>query len=100
MSNNRMTMLKKNLISFCKLSGNNGNKSIIRRNRSNVIPEIEERNLLDVLPYSEMPGPKAIPLLGNTWRFLPYIGITINRIFISNHIGFRSIIIQRNLFNF
>lgn len=25
-------------------------------------------------PYSDIPGPKAYPLLGNTWRMLPYIG--------------------------
>ncbi|CAH0560855.1 unnamed protein product [Brassicogethes aeneus] len=29
---------------------------------------------LDVLPYSEVPGPKPIPLLGNNWRFLPLVG--------------------------
>ncbi|XP_057340783.1 probable cytochrome P450 49a1 [Microplitis mediator] len=32
----------------------------------------EELNL--VRPYGEIPGPKPIPLLGNTWRFIPYIG--------------------------
>lgn len=25
-------------------------------------------------PYSEMPGPQPLPLLGNSWRFLPIIG--------------------------
>lgn len=25
-------------------------------------------------PYSEVPGPKPLPLVGNTWRFLPFIG--------------------------
>uniref|UniRef100_A0A8D9A7N3 Probable cytochrome P450 301a1, mitochondrial n=1 Tax=Cacopsylla melanoneura TaxID=428564 RepID=A0A8D9A7N3_9HEMI len=25
--------------------------------------------------FSEMPGPRPIPLLGNNWRFLPYIGM-------------------------
>lgn len=25
-------------------------------------------------PYSEMPGPKPLPLVGNTWRFIPFIG--------------------------
>jgi len=24
--------------------------------------------------YSELPGPKSLPLLGNNWRFLSYIG--------------------------
>lgn len=25
-------------------------------------------------PYKTMPGPKPMPLVGNTWRFIPYIG--------------------------
>lgn len=25
-------------------------------------------------PYTEMPGPKPLPFLGNTWRFIPFIG--------------------------
>lgn len=25
-------------------------------------------------PYREIPGPRPVPFLGNTWRFLPYIG--------------------------
>nr|WET52686.1 cytochrome P450 [Phaedon brassicae] len=25
-------------------------------------------------PYSEVPGPKAIPILGNTWRLMPIVG--------------------------
>lgn len=25
-------------------------------------------------PYSEVPGPQPLPLLGNSWRFLPIIG--------------------------
>jgi hypothetical protein len=25
-------------------------------------------------PYSEVPGPKPLPVVGNTWRFLPLIG--------------------------
>lgn len=30
-----------------------------------------------VKPYSEIPGPKQLPFLGNSWRFAPYIGIMI-----------------------
>lgn len=26
------------------------------------------------VPYELMPGPKPWPILGNNWRFLPYIG--------------------------
>jgi len=25
-------------------------------------------------PYEDIPGPKPLPLIGNGWRFLPYIG--------------------------
>ncbi|KAK6626345.1 hypothetical protein RUM43_006656 [Polyplax serrata] len=25
-------------------------------------------------PYSEIPGPKPLPCLGNTWRFVPFLG--------------------------
>ncbi|KAG8035300.1 hypothetical protein G9C98_006746 [Cotesia typhae] len=32
----------------------------------------EDYNL--VRSYREIPGPKPIPFLGNTWRFIPYIG--------------------------
>ncbi|KAI4477577.1 hypothetical protein M0804_012694 [Polistes exclamans] len=28
----------------------------------------------NVKPYNEIPGPKPIPILGNTWRMLPLIG--------------------------
>lgn len=30
--------------------------------------------LQEAKPYSEVPGPKPLPLLGNTWRLLPIIG--------------------------
>ncbi|XP_029174794.1 probable cytochrome P450 49a1 isoform X1 [Nylanderia fulva] len=36
--------------------------------------DVGEKDLLQHRPYSEIPGPKPIPLLGNTWRFLPYLG--------------------------
>lgn len=35
-------------------------------------PRAEEWNR--ALPYEAIPGPTPLPLLGNTWRFIPYIG--------------------------
>ncbi|XP_044254764.1 probable cytochrome P450 49a1 isoform X3 [Tribolium madens] len=29
---------------------------------------------INAVPYDEVPGPKPLPFLGNTWRFIPYIG--------------------------
>lgn len=40
-------------------------------NASNTIVEEEFAN---AKPYSAVPGPKPIPILGNTWRLLPVIG--------------------------
>lgn len=31
-------------------------------------------NVDTVRPYSEIPGPKELPILGNSWRFAPLIG--------------------------
>jgi hypothetical protein len=28
----------------------------------------------EVKPYGAVPGPTELPLIGNAWRFLPYIG--------------------------
>lgn len=33
-----------------------------------------EKELSLAKPYSAIPGPKALPILGNTWRLLPIIG--------------------------
>lgn len=27
-----------------------------------------------VKPYSDIPGPKQLPIIGNSWRFAPFIG--------------------------
>nr|QZM07455.1 cytochrome P450 monooxygenase CYP301B1 [Lasioderma serricorne] len=32
---------------------------------------VEKTSFVD---YPNIPGPKALPILGNTWRFIPYIG--------------------------
>jgi hypothetical protein len=46
-----------------------------KRLRSHVSVAHEELEALStVRPYSEIPGPKPIPLLGNTWRLLPVVG--------------------------
>lgn len=36
------------------------------------LAETEEWSLAK--PYSEVPGPRPLPLIGNTWRLLPIIG--------------------------
>ncbi|XP_054740055.1 probable cytochrome P450 301a1, mitochondrial [Anastrepha obliqua] len=41
-------------------------------NGSNAVHETSE--WLNALPYNEIPGPKPIPILGNTWRMMPIIG--------------------------
>lgn len=40
------------------------------------IPVIEhvEKAETTLKPYSEIPGPKELPLIGNAWRFAPVIG--------------------------
>lgn len=66
--------------------------SFIKRNYSTdrnystalgVLPEyadeiFNEKNVTNVesvtKPYSEIPGPKELPIIGNAWRFAPLIG--------------------------
>jgi len=33
---------------------------------------------MQIKPYKDIPGPRPLPLLGNTWRFIPFIGKTKN----------------------
>ncbi|KAJ8973417.1 hypothetical protein NQ317_016700 [Molorchus minor] len=54
-------------------------KNVIRTRSSvtaiNPQPEAIHLKALDsAKPYSEIPGPKPLPILGNTWRLLPLIG--------------------------
>nr|XP_018916684.1 PREDICTED: probable cytochrome P450 301a1, mitochondrial [Bemisia tabaci] len=39
-----------------------------------ITPEAEVAECAYAKPYSELPGPTPIPILGNTWRLLPVIG--------------------------
>ncbi|KAI4463906.1 cytochrome p450 [Holotrichia oblita] len=55
-------------------------KIIAIRNKSSVVNldevfQIPEENIWrNALPYEQIPGPTALPILGNNWRFIPYIG--------------------------
>ncbi|CAH0560856.1 unnamed protein product [Brassicogethes aeneus] len=37
-----------------------------------ICPHLEQFE--NAKPYSEIPGPKALPIIGNTWRLMPLIG--------------------------
>lgn len=45
-----------------------------------ITPKQSIKNDMDVSnnnqtkPYSEIPGPKGLPFIGNSWRFAPIIG--------------------------
>ncbi|KAJ8675424.1 hypothetical protein QAD02_011210 [Eretmocerus hayati] len=43
---------------------------LLRRGMESIATEIGSR----IRPYAEIPGPQPIPFLGNTWRFIPFIG--------------------------
>lgn len=51
---------------FLKTSADNETSKCVQQNSS--VGDTRIRG------YDEMPGPKAIPLIGNSWRFLPVIG--------------------------
>lgn len=47
---------------------------------STVTPDIAAENdspkNAQIRPYTDVPGPKGLPLIGNSWRFAPLIGKT------------------------
>lgn len=60
-------------------------KNYVKFFRKNVSVPIRTRSSVTVMPdivcprdeiksYSEVPGPKPLPILGNTWRLMPFIG--------------------------
>lgn len=53
---------------------NNYDKRVIGRNMETMTAAVEKDVCTSYRPYAEIPGPKPIPILGNTWRFIPYIG--------------------------
>lgn len=55
---------------------NKYDKRVINRSIETLTAAVEKDLCTDYRPYAEIPGPKPIPVLGNTWRFIPYIGNT------------------------
>ncbi|PSN42152.1 hypothetical protein C0J52_18994 [Blattella germanica] len=49
---------------------------ILKRNNSTPVAatQVELEEWSSARPFEEIPGPKPLPLIGNIWRFLPYIG--------------------------
>lgn len=45
-----------------------------RARSTHAVASVFETLSPSVKPWEEVPGPKPLPLLGNTWRFIPYIG--------------------------
>ncbi|XP_046834494.1 probable cytochrome P450 301a1, mitochondrial [Vespa crabro] len=61
---------------FLRFSKDNKNdRRIINRTLETLTAAIDKHELSsNCRAYAEIPGPKPIPILGNTWRFIPYIG--------------------------
>lgn len=48
--------------------------TIIATSPEDICDKSDDKELLSAKPYSEIPGPTPLPILGNTWRLLPIIG--------------------------
>lgn len=57
-----------------RLLRNVGALVVKTRNITEMITEEFQREWDTAKPYEDMPGPKPLPVIGNFWRFLPYIG--------------------------
>ncbi|XP_023726868.1 probable cytochrome P450 301a1, mitochondrial [Cryptotermes secundus] len=68
-----------------------GSRSLVVRSQNAALPNISARTLKRcnstmvatqarpeewdyAKPFEDMPGPKPLPIIGNTWRFIPHIG--------------------------
>lgn len=52
-------------------------KRVLQVNRTNssiAIGRQREIESVEGIPYQYVPGPKPLPILGNSWRFIPFIG--------------------------
>nr|CAD7435857.1 unnamed protein product [Timema monikensis] len=52
------------------------------RSRSQIVADLcphHEENLTSARPYRDIPGPRPLPFLGNTWRLLPVLSGLIGR---------------------
>ncbi|XP_043485686.1 probable cytochrome P450 49a1 [Polistes fuscatus] len=60
---------------FLRFSKHNKNdQHTVYRTLETLAATVEKHECPSYRPYAEIPGPKPIPILGNTWRFIPYIG--------------------------
>jgi hypothetical protein len=46
----------------------------MRWNSTMVATEARKEEWDYAKPFEDMPGPKPLPIIGNIWRFIPYIG--------------------------
>lgn len=50
----------------------------VRRSKSTATAAVQLAEAADdfsvAKEYSELPGPRSLPLLGNNWRFMSYVG--------------------------
>jgi hypothetical protein len=46
-----------------------------RCNNTAVVTQTRPEEWDNAKPFEDIPGPKPLPILGNTWRFIPHIGI-------------------------